>query len=112
MGSRTSRSNSSPRNAVVMMPSKNSRSWMMGVGDAAAERAAGANRTMRDVANDGSEQAAERTILDRFLECGMAHPGADAEPAVLDHQAVEFGHGVDVDEMLRPGQTERHGRDE
>ena len=84
----------------------------IGVGDAAAERAAGADRVMRDMTDDGCEQPAERAVLNRLLECGMAHGGADAELAVLDHKAVEPGHAVDVDEMLRPRQPERHRRHE
>ena len=46
---------------------------------------------MRDVADHRREQAAERAVLDRLLERGMADAGADAEPAVLDLEAVELG---------------------
>ena len=65
---------------------------------------------MRDVAHHRCEQAAERAVLDRLLERGMADAGADAEPAVLDPDAVELADAVDVDQMLRPRQPERHGR--
>ena len=82
----------------------------IGVRDAAAERAAGADRMMRDVAHHRGEQAAERAVLHRLLERRMAHAGADAELAVLDLEAVELGDAVDVDQMLRPRQPERHGR--
>ena len=67
---------------------------------------------MRDVADDRREQAAERAVLDRLFERGVAHAGADAEPAVLDLEAVELADAVDVDQMLRPRQPERHGRHE
>ena len=82
------------------------------MGDAAAERAAGADRMMRDMADHRREQPAERAVLDRLLERGMADAGADAEPAVLNHDAIEPVDAVDVDEMLRPRQPERHGRNE
>ena len=42
----------------------------------------------------------------------MADAGADAQPAVLDLDAVELADAVDVDQMLRPRQPERHGRHE
>ena len=82
----------------------------VGVGDTAAEGAAGADRAVRDVAHHRRQQAAERAVLDRLLERGMADAGADAEPAVLDPDAVELADAVDVDQMLRPRQPERHGR--
>ena len=82
------------------------------MGDAAAECAAGADRVMRDMPDDRREQTAERAVLDRRFKGGMTDAGADAEPAILDHQAIEPGHPVDVDQMLRPRQPERHGRHE
>ena len=50
--------------------------------EAAAERAAVADRIMRDVAHHVGEQLAERTFADRAVECRMAHAGADDELAV------------------------------
>ena len=37
------------------------------------------------------EQAAERAVLDRLLERRVADAGADAEPAVLDLEAIQLG---------------------
>ena len=62
----------------------------IGVRDAAAERAAGADRMMRDVAHHRGQQAAERPVLHRLLERGVAHAGADAELAVLDLEIVQL----------------------
>ena len=82
------------------------------MGDASAKGATGADRPVCDVADDGREQTAKRAILDRPLECGMAHGGTDTEPAILHRNAVQAGHAVDVDQMLRARQPERHGRNE
>ena len=40
----------------------------------------------------------------------MAHAGADDELAVGNRQPVERRDAVDVDEMRRLGEPERHGR--
>ncbi len=56
--------------------------------DAAAERAAGADRMMRDVAHHLAQQAAERAVHHRLMERGMAHAGADAQLAVLNLEVV------------------------
>jgi hypothetical protein len=82
----------------------------IGMGDAAAERAAGADRIMRDVADDIGQEAAERAVLDRLLKHHVADTRPDAELAVLDCEAVEFGHAVDVDQMARTCQAEGHRR--
>jgi hypothetical protein len=42
----------------------------------------------------------------------MADACADAEPAVLDRDAVQLSHAVDVDQMLGARQPERHGRNQ
>ncbi len=84
----------------------------IGVGDAAAEGAARADRMMRDVAHDPCQQAAERSIHHRLVERSVAHAGADREPVAVDRKARERLHPVDVDEMRRPRQTESHDRNE
>ena len=84
----------------------------IGMRQAAAEGAAGADRVMGDVAHDRREQPAERTIHDRAVERRVAHAGADRELAVRRPRAVELRDAVDVDEMRRPRQPERHDRHE
>ena len=65
---------------------------------------------MRDVMHHVGEQLAERAVADRLVERGVAHAGADAELAVRDREPVERRDAVDVDEMRRLGEPERHGR--
>ena len=84
----------------------------VGVGDAAAKGAARADRVMRDVAHDRRQQPAQRAVDDRAPERRVPDAGADAELAVLDREPPQRLHAVDVDEMRRPGQPERHGRHE
>ena len=83
--------------------------WI-GVRQAAAERAAVADRIMGDVAHHVGEQLAERALADRAVERGMAHTRADHELAVGDGEPIERIDAVDVDEMSRLGEPERHGR--
>ena len=78
--------------------------------EAAAERAAHADRVMRDVPHDGGQHDPERTIDDRAMELGMAHAGADAQRAIPDRQTVEPGDGVDVDQVCRAGEAKGHHR--
>ena len=82
------------------------------MGEAAAKRAAGADRIMRDVAYDEREQVAQRPGRDRPVERRVAHASADRERVALDREPVEPGDPVDVDEMRRPREAKRHGRDE
>ena len=79
---------------------------------AAAEGAAGADRMMRDAAHDRGEQLAERTVAHRLVERRMAHAGADAELAAVDRDLVQLLDAVDVDEVRRLRQPERHDRHE
>ncbi len=65
---------------------------------------------MGDVAHHVGEQLAERPVADRPVERGMAHAGADDELAVRDREPVERRDAVDVDQMRRLGEPERHGR--
>src|SRR5207249_6978105 len=53
------------------------------VRQAAAHRATRANRVMRDVTDDSSEQGAQRTGFDRAFKCGMAHACAYAKVPVV-----------------------------
>ena len=54
--------------------------------------------------------APERIIDHRFVKCGVAHAGADAQRLAVAVDAVELGDLVDVDQMRRLGQPERHDR--
>ena len=64
---------------------------------------------MRDVMRDLGEELPERAFRRRLFERRMAHRGADEQPAVLHREPVEAGDAVDVDQMARPRQAERHG---
>ena len=64
---------------------------------------------MGDMAHDLAQELAERTVADRPMECRMAHARADDELAAFDRQPVERLDAVDVDEMRRLGEPERHG---
>ena len=77
---------------------------------AAAEGAAHADRIMRDVAHDKSQQLAERIIDHGFVKRGVAHARADAQRFAVAGDAVEAFDFVDVDQMRRLGQPERHDR--
>ncbi len=65
---------------------------------------------MRDVARDKSEEFSERIIDDGFVERGMAHACADGQNLSVAGDLVEAGDLVDVHEMRRLGQPERHDR--
>ena len=66
---------------------------------AAAKRAAGADRVMRDMACHGCQQPTERTVDHRTVKGGMAHAGANSELVVLDGESREARYVVDVDEV-------------
>ena len=66
---------------------------------AAAERAAVADRIMGDMAHHVGQQLAERPVADRAMERGVAHAGADRKLAVHNRDAVERRDAVDIDEM-------------
>ena len=80
------------------------------MGEAAAKRAAGADRIMRDVPHHEGEQIAQRPGRDRPVERRVTDAGADCERVVLDRESVEPRDLVDVDEMRRACEAKRHGR--
>jgi len=82
----------------------------IGVRQAAAERAAHADRIMRDMLHYNGEHRAEPTVLDPAMKRGMPDPRADAQPAAFRDKPVEPGNGIDVDQMRRARQTVRHHR--
>ena len=65
---------------------------------------------VRDVRRDLGEQRAEWALGRRRLERRVTHGGADEQSAVLHFEAVQARDAVDVDEVPRPRQAERHGR--
>ena len=67
---------------------------------------------MRDVAHDGGEQPAHLSVHGRTMERGVADDGADRQRIAVPRQPRELGDPVDVDEMSRPRQPERHDRNE
>ena len=85
----------------------------IGMRDAAAERAARADRMMRDVAHDGGREACRadpRTT--GLIERRMAHAGANRRACRPRPRAGERFDAVDVDEMRGTRQPERHDRHE
>ncbi len=82
----------------------------IGMGEAAAEGTARADRRMGDVARDRGEKRPQRPRRRRAVERRVPHASADGERAVHRPEPVEPGHAIDVDEMRRPGEAERHGR--
>ncbi len=84
----------------------------IGMRQTAAERAAVADRVMRDVPHHVGEQFAERAVANRAVESRMTHAGADGELAARNGDAVERFDPVDVDEVRRLGEPERHRRHE
>ena len=54
----------------------------------------------------------ERPLAHRLVERRVPHAGADRELAVRDRDPAERRDAVDVDEMRRPRQPERHDRHE
>ena len=58
------------------------------MGDAAAERAAGADRIVRDVTHDRGKQLAERPVDHRLVERRVAHARADRQPVAIDREPV------------------------
>ena len=82
----------------------------VGMGERAAKCAAHADRIMRDVARHKCQQAAERIIDNGFMKCRMAHARADAQNFSVAGNLVEPRDLVDVDQMRRLRQPERHDR--
>src|SRR5262245_11939150 len=76
------------------------------------ERAACADRMMADVTHDGRQKLAKRAVADRSVERRMPYQRADAELAKIDLDAFELFDTVDVDQVSRPRQSERHDRDQ
>src|SRR5262249_6930585 len=66
----------------------------------------------RDVAHNLGQQLAERSFANRSMERGVADASADEELAARDGNSVERLDAVDVDEVRRLGQPERHRRNE
>ena len=85
--------------------------WI-GVGKAAAERAAVADWIMRDMAHHVGQQFAERPLADRTMKRRMAHAGTDRKLAVGHRDTIERRDAVDVDEVGGLGEPERHGRNQ
>ena len=65
---------------------------------------------MGDMLHHDGEHRAEPAVLDLAMKRGMADPRADAQPTLLHNKPVEPGNGVDVDQMRRARQAERHHR--
>ena len=82
------------------------------MGEAAAERAAIADREVGDVADHVAEEFAERSVADRLVERGMPHAGADAKLAIGNFEAFERRDAIDIDKMARLGEPECHGRNQ
>src|SRR6516165_10732962 len=80
------------------------------VRQAAAERAAHADRVMRDVTRDLAQQFAERIVDHRFMKGSMTNTSADRQYLSIGHDLVETGDLIDVDEMRGLCQPERHDR--
>ena len=76
---------------------------------AAAERAARADGLVRDVPHDVREQFTERALRCRLLERRVPHGRADAKLPAFDGEPRQLRHAIDVDEVFRPRQAERHG---
>ena len=84
----------------------------VGMGEAAGEGAADADRQVRDVVGDCGKEPGERAGGDRLLEGDMAGEGADGELAVGRAHARKRRDAVDVDEDRGPGEAEGHRRNE
>ena len=82
------------------------------MGEAAAERAAIADREMGDVADHIAEEFAERSVADRLVKSRVPHAGADAKLAIGNFEAFERRDAIDIDKMARLGEPERHGRNQ
>ena len=59
-----------------------------------------------------ASNAAERPAKLRLVKRGMAHARADHQAIAVDREPVEPGDFVDVDQMRRLRQPERHDRHE
>ena len=77
---------------------------------AAAKRAAKADRIMRDVTNDGGKHRPERSVLNETMKCGMAHPGTDVQDLIANGEHVQPSDSVDVDQMRGAREAESHDR--
>ena len=80
------------------------------MGEAAAEGSPHADRVVADMADHGGEQRAERSVLDRPVEGAMPGERADRQRVGIDGDLFEVGNPVDVDQVGRAGEAERHSR--
>ena len=78
----------------------------------AAEGAASPDRMVADVANHRREQPSQRSGANRLVECGVSYTGANSQLVAIDLDGREFRNPVDVNEVSRLRQPERHDRDE
>ena len=79
------------------------------MGQAATERAAHADRIMRDIPHHQGQEVAQRPVADRLVEIGMACAGADAEHIAVEFNVIQSVDEVDVDQMAWPREPEGHG---
>ena len=79
---------------------------------AAAERAAIADRIMRDVTHHVGQKLSQRSFANRPMECGVTNAGADDKFAADDGEPVKRLDAVDIDEVRGLGEPKRHSRDE
>jgi hypothetical protein len=78
--------------------------------EAAAKRAAVADRIMGDVAHDVGEESCRADPRKPAVERAWRTQAPIDELAVGNREAVERRDAIDVDEMRRLGEPERHGR--
>ena len=84
----------------------------IGMRQAPAERAAIADRRVGHQTRDLAEQAPERAAAHHAFNSRVPYRRADMQRCVLHQKAVEFANAIEVDEMARPSQAERHHRNE
>ena len=81
----------------------------IGVGQAPPEGAPDTNGKVPHVPGGHAQQPAQRPVIHRPLQSGVAHHRPHPEDHAVVGEAVQLGHPVDVDQHLRAGQTEVHG---
>ena len=79
---------------------------------AAAERAAIADRIMRYMTHHVGQKLSQRPFANRPVECGVTNAGADDKFVADDGNAVERFDAVYIDKVCGLSEPERHGRNE